>query len=123
MAEKSKILIAEDDRAIAKALNLKLSHEGFETIVVSDGTSAIDILEKQKFSLVILDLMMPEVDGFEVLEKIKNKKINVPVIVVSNLSQDEDISRAKELGAVCFFVKSETPIAEVVDKIKQYLKV
>jgi len=121
MAEKSKILIAEDDRAIAKALNLKLTHEGFNITIASNGIEACDFLTKEKFDLLILDLMMPEVDGFEVLEKIKSKNIIIPVIIVSNLSQDEDVKRAKELGAVHFFVKSETPLLEVVDKIKQYL--
>jgi DNA-binding response OmpR family regulator len=122
MNKKINILIAEDERAIAKALNLKLNHEGFETKLVFNGREALDLLNEEKFDLLILDLIMPRLDGFGVLAEIKSKGLKVPVIVASNLSQAEDISKAKEMGAVDFFVKSDTPVAEIVEKIKKYFK-
>ena len=73
-----------------------------------------------KYSEDIINIM-PQLDGFGVLNEIKSKDIKMPIIVVSNLSQDEDISKAKEMGATDFFVKSDTPVAEIVEKIKKYL--
>ncbi len=120
MNKKLKILIAEDERAIAGALNLKLNHVGFDSSVAFNGREAMDNLQKEKYDLLILDLIMPQLDGFGVLAEIKEKGIKIPVIVASNLSQTEDINKAKELGAVDFFIKSDTPVAEIVEKIKKY---
>lgn len=123
MNKKIKILIAEDEKAIAGALNLKLNHEGFDARVAFNGKDAIDLLQSEKFDLLILDLIMPQLDGFGVLSEIKEKGIKIPVIVASNLSQTEDISKAKEMGAVDFFIKSDTPVSEIVQKIKSYFKI
>jgi len=120
MNKKIKILIAEDEKAIARALDLKLQHEGFETKVASDGKEALNLLQAENFDLVILDLIMPQLDGFGVLAGMKEKNIKTPAIVASNLSQQEDIDRAKELGAVDFFIKSDTPILQIVEKLKKY---
>ncbi|MCX6723243.1 MAG: response regulator, partial [Candidatus Staskawiczbacteria bacterium] len=87
MNKKLKILIAEDERAIAGALNLKLNHEGFESKVALNGREAMDNLQNEKFDLLILDLMMPQLDGYGVLTEMKEKGIKIPVIVASNLSQ------------------------------------
>lgn len=122
MNKKIMVLIAEDERPIANALSLKLSHEGFEVKTVYNGREALDSLEKENFDLLILDLMMPEVSGFEVLSKMKEKGIKVPVFISSNLSQTEDVNKTKELGAIDFFVKSDTPVSEIVSKIKKYFK-
>jgi DNA-binding response OmpR family regulator len=121
--KKIKILIAEDEKPIANALNLKLMHEGFETKQVFNGKEALDVLETEHFDLLILDLMMPEIGGFEVLTKIKEKNIKTTVFVASNLSQTEDINKAKDLGAVDFFIKSDTPVSDIVLKIKKYFKI
>jgi DNA-binding response OmpR family regulator len=123
MNKKLKILIAEDERAIAGALNLKLNHEGFDSMVAFNGREAMDKLQAEKFDLLILDLIMPQLDGFGVLAELKEKGIKIPVIVASNLSQSEDINKAKEMGATDFFVKSDTPVAEIVEKIKKYFKI
>lgn len=117
-----KILIAEDEKAIGSALNLKLNHEGFEAKVAFNGKEALSLLESEKFDLLILDLIMPQLDGFGVLKEIKAKGIKTPVMVISNLSQTADISKAKDLGAVDFLIKSDTPVAEIVEKIKKYFK-
>lgn len=115
-----RILIAEDEKAIAKALELKLKHEGFGVKSASNGKETIDILLKEKFDLILLDLMMPKLDGFGVLEELKNRQNKTPIIVVSNLGQEEDKKRVKILGAIDFLVKSDTPVAEIVNKIKKY---
>lgn len=122
MSKKSKkILIVEDERAMAKVMELKLSKEGFNLEVVYDGEEAIKRINKEKFDLVISDLIMPKTDGFAVLEYIKRKKLKTKVVVVSNLSQEEDKKKALEMGALDFWVKSNIPISEVVRKIKDIL--
>jgi two-component system copper resistance phosphate regulon response regulator CusR len=118
----SKILIADDNKAIAMTLQLKLIQEGFEVKLVENGKDALSLLESEKFDLVILDLIMPEVNGFGVLEALKQKNITVPVIVASDLSQVEDFDKVKQMGAIDFFVKSNMSMVEMTEKIKQYLK-
>lgn len=114
-----KILIIEDEKPLARALELKLTHEGFQVINISNGEVALPLLEKERFSLIICDLMMPKVDGFQVLEFVKNKNIKTSVVVLTNLSQEEDEKRVRALGASEFFVKSNTSIAKIVDYVKE----
>ena len=122
LTKPKKILIIEDEKPMARALELKLTHEGFEAKIVFNGESALELLEKEKFDLIVCDLVMPKVDGFKVLEALKEKKITTPVMVLTNLSQEEDEKRAKSLGAKEFFIKSNTPIANIVERITQLLK-
>lgn len=115
------ILIVEDERPLSHALEMKLKNQGYTTKVVTNGHDALEELKNSKYEMVLLDLIMPVMDGFGVLEEIKNMKLKVPVIVLSNLGQDEDRTKAKSLGAVDYFVKSNTPIADIVAKVKQSL--
>lgn len=115
------ILIVEDEKPLSHALEMKLKSQGFVTKVVTNGTDAIEELKKTKYQLVLLDLIMPVMDGFGVLTEMANNKLKVPVIVLSNLGQDEDRTKAKSLGAVDYFVKSNTPIAEILTRVKQAL--
>ncbi|HCA67088.1 MAG: Response regulator receiver protein [Parcubacteria group bacterium GW2011_GWC2_44_17] len=121
MSTKKKILIIEDEKPMARALELKLTHSGFEAKAVFNGADGVKILEKETFSLILLDLIMPEMDGFTVLETLKEKKIKTPVIVLTNLSQEDDEKRAKTLGALEFFIKSDTPIATIVLRVAELL--
>lgn len=114
-----KILICEDEKPIAKALMLKLNHEGFEAETVNDGEEALQLMQSKKFDLILLDLIMPRVDGFGVLTKMKELNITTPVVVTSNLGQEEDLKRAKDLGAINYFIKSNTSLQEIVDSIKK----
>jgi DNA-binding response OmpR family regulator len=123
MDKKIKILIADDNTAISMAFQLKLEHEGFDVKAVYNGKDAVDLLEKEKFDLLMLDLIMPELNGFGVLSALKEKGIKMPIIVDSELSQAEDLTKVKELGAMDFFVKSDMSIAEMVERIKAYFKV
>ena len=116
-----KILIAEDEKPMAKALELKLKKEGYNPKVVYNGAEALKSLESEKFSLLLMDLMMPVMDGFALLTELKEKKNNIPVIVLSNLGQEEDLRRAKKLGAKDYFIKSDTPIAKIVENVKKFV--
>jgi DNA-binding response OmpR family regulator len=116
-----RILIAEDEKPLARALQLKFKKIGIEAITVFNGKDVFEELKKGDFDLILLDLVMPEMNGFAVLEEIKKKKINIPVVVSSNLGQEEDIKRSKNLGAKEYIIKSNTPIIEIVNKVKQIL--
>ena len=115
-----RILIVEDEKPMAHALELKLTHAGFEAQSVGNGEEGLALMEKESFDLVLLDLIMPKLDGFGVLEEMKKKGIKTPVMVQTNLAQEEDEKRAKALGAKEFFIKSNTPIAEIVEQIKNF---
>jgi len=92
-----KILVAEDERPMANALELKLKKEGFDVKVAYNGEEAVNFIVENKFDLVLLDLIMPKKDGFTVLKEIQDKGISVPIIITSNLSQEEDQRKSKEL--------------------------
>lgn len=117
-----KILIIEDDKSLTRALELKLIHEGFGVTSLSSGENIISILGKDHFSLIICDLMMPGVDGFQVLQILKENKIEIPVIVLTNLGQPDDEKRVRELGAVGFLIKSDTPLSKIVENIKEKIE-
>ncbi|MCW1930563.1 MAG: response regulator [Candidatus Kerfeldbacteria bacterium] len=118
---KKRLLIVEDEKPIAKALQLKLSHSGFDVELAMNGEEALQCIEKNTFDLILLDLIMPKMNGFDFLEELKKRKNSVPVIVSSNLSQEEDMKRVKTLGAVDYYVKSNVTIAQVVEKVNRYL--
>jgi DNA-binding response OmpR family regulator len=120
MATKKKILIVEDEKPMARALELKLTNAGYEVTTASDGKCGLDCLGKEDVDLILLDLIMPNLDGFGVLEALKAQGNKTPVIVLSNLSQEEDEARATALGAKGFFIKSNTPIADIVAQVKGF---
>lgn len=117
-SQPKKILIVDDEKPLVRALQLKFSNAGFEVTTASDGVEALEILLKQTFDIVLLDLVMPKKDGFAVLSELKAKGRKMPIIVLSNLSQDEDIKRAKELGAIDYLIKPETSIFDLVARVK-----
>jgi DNA-binding response OmpR family regulator len=114
-----RVLIVEDERPLSHALDLKLTHEGFETVVADNGQIAMELLAKEEFDVVLLDMMMPVMDGFTVLQQLKDKPNRPTVFVLSNLSQREDESRVMEAGAKKYFIKSDTPLSVIVDEVKQ----
>lgn len=120
---KRHILIVEDEKPIAKALQLKLAHSDFETDWVQNGEEALEFISRPNIhvDLILLDLIMPKMNGFDFLEAMKKAKKHIPVIVSSNLSQEEDMKRVHDLGAVDYYVKSNITIAQVVEKINTYL--
>lgn len=122
--KRGKIVIAEDDKYISIAYKDGLGRAGFEVITALDGQSAIDQIKSQAPDLVLLDLIMPVKNGFEVLTEISADKIlkKIPVIILSNLGQNTDISKGKELGAVDYLIKSDFSMKDVIEKIESHLK-
>lgn len=112
-----KILIIEDEVPMAKALELKLNRAGYQATVAENGQKGLELLKKETFDLIVLDLIMPEMDGFTVLAELKEKHNTLPIIVHSSLSQPEDIRRVKELGATEYFTKYTTPLSKIVEAI------
>ncbi len=117
-----KILIAEDEVTIGHALELKLQRSGFATKYVCNGEEAMSAIKKEDFDLILLDLIMPKMTGFEVLESLKKMKSKTPVIVTSNLGQIEDVARAKALGAVDYCIKADISLQAIVELIEKYLQ-
>lgn len=117
-----KILIIEDEKTLARALELKLSRADFNVRVVYNGEDGLNLLEKETFDLILLDLIMPKMDGFGVLRRLVELQIKTPVIVLSNLSQENDAKKTKEFGAKDFFIKSNTPISTIAEKVVKILK-
>ncbi len=120
--ETKKVLVAEDEKPIAKAFQLKLESVGFSVQAVEDGVEAIEALKKGSFDLVLLDLVMPNQNGIDVLAEMQRQKLVTPVIIVTNLSQAEDLEKVEQFKNVRgYFVKSETPIADIVERAKKLL--
>ena len=122
--KKNKVFLAEDDKFISRAYQDGLGRAGFEVISAFDGEEALKKIKETIPDIILLDVIMPEKNGFEVLEEIKadNKFKKIPVIILSNLGQDTDIQKGRELGAVDYLIKSNFSIGEVVEKIKKYIK-
>ncbi len=116
-----RILIVEDEPSVYQALQLKLKNAGYDPQVATDGVEALRHVDEETFALILLDLVMPRMDGFEFLEKMKQRNATTPVIIITNLSQKEDELRTKALGAKKFFIKADTSIAEIVDYINNML--
>ncbi len=123
--KQKKVLIAEDDVAMAEIVTHKLNSSGFSVRHASDGAIALKMFLEETPDIMLLDLMMPEMDGFSVLETIRknpNKKIaNTPVIVLSNLWSSEDILKAKALKANDYMVKAYFTPEEILAKINSVL--
>lgn len=117
-----KILIAEDEDILLNVLKDRFEVEGWKVTVAKNGVEAMEFINKSKFDLVLLDLLMPKKDGFEVLKEVKdNPELkNLPIIVLSNLGGNEDIKKALALGANDYFVKTQHPMSEIVEKVKKY---
>lgn len=111
------ILIVEDEKPLAHALELKLRSAGYGTLIARNGQECLDIVGKQPVDVVLLDLMLPVMDGFQVLEKIQQGPGAPIVFVLSNLSQAEDEQRVLNMGAKKYFVKSDTPLADIVKEV------
>ncbi len=118
-----KILLVEDDDALASVYTTRLDAEGFSIKRVPNGEEALSATLAFKPDLILLDVMMPKVSGFDVLDILRNtpETANVKVIMLTALSQESDKQRAMDLGVDDYLVKSQVVIADVVDKIRQHL--
>lgn len=121
MNEPNYILVVEDEKPLNNVLCLKLTHEGYKVDSAFDGEVGLEMIKKNKYDLVLLDLITPKMDGFTVLEKLQDKP-DLPIIVVlSNLGQVEDRKRSEDLGAAGFFIKADTPLTNVITMVKEQL--
>jgi DNA-binding response OmpR family regulator len=119
-----KILLTEDEEFIARAYRDGLMRAGFHVRVASGGEEAIRMLREEKPDMLLLDLIMAGVNGFEVLEQMQNDQElrKIPVMILSNLGQESDVKKGKELGAVDYLVKSDFSMKQVIDKVRENLK-
>ena len=120
--KKKQILLVEDDKFLREIAGTKLEEEGFSIKSAQNGDEAFAILANGLIpDVVILDLILPGMSGFEVLEKLKsdNKYAELPVLILSNLGQEEDIERAKKLGATDYMVKAHFSFAEIIKKVHE----
>lgn len=113
-----RVLIVEDEHPLAHALDLKLKHEGFDSVVANNGEEGLDLILNGNFDVVLLDMMMPIMDGFQVLKELQKHDKKPVVFVLSNLSQREDEVRVIEAGARKFFIKSDTPLSVIIEEVK-----
>jgi len=118
-----KILLVEDDKFISRAFKDGLTRAGFDVEQALDGAEALEKVKAETPDLMLLDLIMPIKNGFDVLEEISAKKMKkFPIIILSNLGQELDIKKAKEFAADDYLIKSNVTLKEVVEKVKTYLK-
>lgn len=117
------ILIIEDDKFLRDLISRKLKQDGFNILEAIDGEEGWRMVQEESVDLILLDLVLPGMDGFEVLEKIKNdpKTKKIPVMIISNLGEERDIKKGVKLGAVDYIIKAHLTPTEVVTKIKNVL--
>lgn len=115
-----KILIIEDDTFLQGLAANKLQAEGFEVNTASNGNEALTNLGQETYDAIILDLMLPDISGFEILKQIRSRETNnkLPILIFSNLSDDKDIKQGLDLGATDFLVKANFTLEELVEKVK-----
>ena len=122
--EKKKILLVEDEPLLGSLLKKRLEKNGFDVVLARDGNEALEFVTGNNPDLVLLDIILPKISGFEFLEKLQQSKQgreNAPVIIVSNLGQESDLARGESLGAVGYFVKAKVSMEDLVQKVTEYL--
>lgn len=123
MDQQKKILFIEDESALQKTFGDLLEQEGYEMISALDGEIGLRLAKREDPDLILLDLILPKVHGFEVLKKLKQdpETENIPIIILTNLEGMEDVERALELGATTYLVKADYKLEEVLEKIRKAL--
>ncbi|MCD4694069.1 response regulator [bacterium] len=119
-----KILLVEDDSFLLSMYSTKFEMENFKVVIAEDGEKGWKLASKENPDIILLDIKLPKMDGFEVLKKLKSNKdtLNIPVILLTNLSQKEDKDKGEELGADDYLVKAHFMPSEVVSKIKELVE-
>ncbi|PIZ01145.1 response regulator [bacterium (Candidatus Gribaldobacteria) CG_4_10_14_0_8_um_filter_33_9] len=118
-----KILIVEDEELLYDMLKRKLEIEGYEVSIAENGVEGLEKIKKINPDLILLDIVMPEKGGFEVMEELQQEEDykNIPIIIISNSGQPVEIDRAKELGAKDWLIKTEFDPQEVIEKVKKQI--
>lgn len=124
MVNKIRVLLVEDEKMLSSMYATKFTKEGFDLIQAFDGEEGLAKAQSLKPDLILLDIIMPKLDGFVVLKMLKQDAAlkKIPIILLSNLGQDEDIRKGKELGANDYFIKANHTPAEIVDKVKSFFE-
>ncbi len=126
MSKSSKIALIEDDIEILDMYKMKLELGGFNVITAENGIAALKLIKSEKPNLILLDILLPQKDGFEVLEELKSSKdktiSSIPVIIITNLSNESDQEEARRLGADDFLVKAKIDPGSVLEKVNNILK-
>jgi len=119
-----RILIIEDDKFLRQLIAQKLLKEGYDVLEAVDGEEGLKKIKEEKPDLVLLDLILPGIDGFEVLSQMNKEDLisQIPVIILSNLGQKEDVERGLNLGATDYLIKAHFTPGEIIEKIKNILK-
>jgi DNA-binding response OmpR family regulator len=114
-----RILLAEDDRFLRRAAEARLRQQGFEVLTATDGEEALRVARAEHPDLVLLDVVMPQLQGFDVLKALKRDAVTsrIPVIVLSNLGQEHDVEQAIALGAEAYLIKAHLSLQDLVQKI------
>lgn len=115
-----KIVIVEDETVLQKAMSIELLGAGYTVMTASDGEAGLDLVKKTMPDLLLLDLILPKLGGFEVLKALKADEAtkNIPVVILSNLGQDEDKKKGLELGAADYYIKASTDLSDIAKKIE-----
>lgn len=123
-ASNKKILLVEDDQTLSETYTERFTAEGFELKSAKNGEEAMALALAFKPDLILLDIMMPKVSGFDVIDILRNtpETADIKIIVLSALGQQEDIDKAKSLGADDYLVKSQVVLADIVDRVRQHLE-
>lgn len=118
-----KIIIIEDEEVLLNLLQRRLTQEGYQVEIAKDGQEGLKKIREEKPDLILLDIIMPIMGGFEVMEELsKDKKLKkIPIVIISNSGQPVEIDRAKELGAKDWLIKTDFEPQEVIDKVKKNL--
>lgn len=116
-------LLVEDDAFLRNLLTLRLQKEGFQVVPAVDGVEALEKMKSVRPNLILLDIILPRKNGFEVLQEMAEDPLlsQVPVIIISNLGQETDIERGKSLGAIEYYVKARLSIDELIIKVRELL--
>lgn len=122
--ENKKILLIEDEPLLGNLLKQRLEKEGYLIYLAKNGEEGLNFLKKEKFDLILLDIILPKISGFELMENLKqDPEVNkAPIVVVSNLGQDQDILKGQNLGAVNYFIKAQITIEELVEYVNNFFK-
>ena len=118
-----RILLAEDDRFLRKAAETTLKQQGYTVITAADGEEALRLARSEPLDLILLDLIMPKLNGFQVLNALKKDAptAQIPVIILSNLGQDRDVQQAMEAGATAYFIKADLSLQALVQRVGETL--
>lgn len=124
MTDKSPIKVAliEDDHMLSDMYKIKFEKEGFAIATAADGVEGLDVVQKENPDVILLDVIMPRMDGFQTLQELRSRGVKSPVILLTNLGQEEDIKKGRELGATDYFVKSNFTPDAIVSKVRTVLK-